>query len=146
MRLSENDKKWLISRFGGNIKFDEPMAKHTSLRVGGPAEVFAIPDTLEELMALVEWAWKKEICYLAVGSGTNLLVPDNGVSGVILLLTRCLNTIACSGKDNGGEWVTAGAGVKLAAFCRYAIENGLSVAFATISTSLNLSGKTMLPM
>ncbi|HIJ54789.1 MAG TPA: UDP-N-acetylmuramate dehydrogenase [Deltaproteobacteria bacterium] len=126
MRLSEDDKNWLTTRFEGSIKFDEPMSKHTSLRVGGPVEVFAIPDTLEELMVLVEWAWKKEIPYLTVGGGTNLLVTDNGVHGIILLLTHCLNKITSSGKDNGREWVTAAAGVKLAAFCRYAIENGLS--------------------
>ena len=126
MGLSEDDKNWLTTRFEGGIKFDEPMSKHTSLRVGGPVEVFAIPDTLEELMELVEWAWKKEIPYLTVGGGTNLLVTDRGVAGVILLLTHCLNKITRSGKDNGREWVTAAAGVKLAAFCRYAIENGLS--------------------
>jgi len=126
MRLSEDDKKWLITRFEGGIKFDEPMRKHTSLRVGGPAEVFAIPETLEELMVLVEWAWKKEIPYLTVGGGTNLLITDNGVNGFILLLTRCLNKITRSGKDNGREWVTVAAGVKLATFCRYAIEKGLS--------------------
>ena len=126
MRLREDEKKWLITRFGSSITFDEPMANHTSLRVGGPAEVFAVPDTPEELMELVEWTWKKGISYWVVGNGTNLLVPDTGVNGVILLLTRCLNAITSSGKDNGGEWVTAGAGVKLAAFCRYAVENGLS--------------------
>lgn len=126
MRLSEDDKNWLTTRFEGGIKFDEPMSKHTSLRVGGPAEVFANPDTLEELMVVVEWAWEKGIPYLTVGGGTNLLVTDDGVNGVILLLTRCLNKITRSGKDNGREWVTAGAGVKLAAFCRYAVENGLS--------------------
>ena len=144
MRLSVEDKKWLANRFEGSVRFDEPMSKHTSLRVGGPVDVFAIPDTLEELTVLVEWAWKKEIPYLTVGSGTNLLVTDNGVHGVILLLTRCLNEITRSPERKDQERVTAAAGVRLPAFCRYAIENGLSGTHFALGIPGTIGGAIMM--
>ena len=126
MPLSVEDKNWLAHRFAGSIRFNEPMSKHTSLRVGGPVDVFAVPGTVEELTVLVEWTWKKKIPYLTIGGGTNLLVTDSGVDGVILLLTRCLTEITRNREQNDHVRVTAAAGVRLPALCRYAIENGLS--------------------
>ncbi len=68
MRIDAVSRNWLTKKFGANVCFDEPMARHTSLRVGGPAEAFIAPNSFERLVELVEWSFKKKnsIC----GCGT----------------------------------------------------------------------------
>ena len=125
MALDSDSKKWLKSRFHNNVKFDEPMSKHTSLRVGGPAEAFVAPENIEVLKVLVTWSWQKKIPYLIIGNGTNLLVKDSGINGVVIVLTKCLKTI--SQTDINTDWVivTAMAGVRMQTLCSFALERGL---------------------
>lgn len=125
MALDSDSIKWLKSRFHNNVKFDEPMSKHTSLRVGGPAEAFVDPENIEALKALVTWSWQKKIPYLIIGNGTNLLVKDSGINGVVIVLTKCLKTI--SQTDISTDWVivTAMAGARLQTLCSFAMERGL---------------------
>ncbi len=125
MALDSNSIKWLKSRFSNNVKFDEPMSKHTSLRVGGPAQAFVAPENIEILKTLVKWSWEKNIPYLIIGNGTNLLVKDSGINGVVIVLTKCLKTI--SQTDINTDWiiVTAMAGVRMQTFCSFALERGL---------------------
>jgi len=125
MALDSDSRKWLKSRFHNNVKFDEAMSKHTSLRVGGPAEAFVDPENIEALKALVTWSWQKKIPYLIIGNGTNLLVKDSGINGVVIVLTKCLKTI--SQTDINTDWVivTAMAGVRMQTLCSFALERGL---------------------
>jgi len=125
MALDSHSIKWLKSRFHNNVKFDEPMSKHTSLRVGGPAEAFVDPENIEALKALVTWSWQKKIPYLIIGNGTNLLVKDSGINGVVIVLTKCLKTI--SQTDINTDWVivTAMAGARMQTLCSFALERGL---------------------
>ena len=125
MALDSDSIKWLKSRFGGNVKFDEPMSKHTSLRVGGPAEAFVAPENIEALKALVTWLWHKKIPYLILGNGTNLLVKDNGITGVVIVLTQCLNTISQTDRNSRGIIVTAMAGAHMKTLCSFALRKGL---------------------
>ena len=125
MALDSDSKKWLKSRFHNNVKFDEPMSKHTSLRVGGPAEAFVAPANIELLKALATWSWQKKIPYLIIGNGTNLLVKDSGINGVVIVLTKCPKTI--SQTDINTDWVivTAMAGVSMQTLCSFALGRGL---------------------
>ena len=125
MALDSDSIKWLKSRFSNNVKFDEPMSKHTSLRVGGPAQAFVSPENIDILKALVKWSWQKNIPYLIIGNGTNLLVKDSGINGVVIVLTKCLKTI--SQTDINTDWiiVTAMAGVRMQTLCSFALERGL---------------------
>ena len=91
--LDSDSIKWLESRFKHNVKFGEPMSRHTSLRVGGPAEAFATPENVEDLEALVKWSWDRGLSYLIIGKGTNLLVKDNGIHGIVIVVTKCLEKI-----------------------------------------------------
>src|SRR5438045_3155308 len=70
------------------IKRDEPMAKHTTLRVGGPADVYVEPATEEDLAAVVKCCGERGIKFVVVGRGSNLLVRDGGFRGVILCLAH----------------------------------------------------------
>ncbi len=125
MALDHDSIKWLASHFGGNVKFDEPMSRHTSLRVGGPAEAFVIPENIEDLKGLIKWSWQKKIPYLIIGDGTNLLVKDSGINGIVVVLTKCLKTITQTGTGTDGVIVTAMAGARLRNLCSFALERGL---------------------
>lgn len=67
--------------------FNESMANHTSFRVGGPADVVVLPDSEEELIRSVDVLRASRIPYHVIGRGTNLLVSDSGIRGVVILLT-----------------------------------------------------------
>jgi UDP-N-acetylmuramate dehydrogenase len=126
MTLNHEAREWLKKVFGGNVKFDEPMSRHTSLRVGGPAEAFVVPESLEALEALITWSRENQLPFLIIGDGTNLLVKDGGISGVVIVLTECLKAITQTGVESGKVFVTAMAGARMRALCAFALERGLA--------------------
>lgn len=67
-----------------NVKYNEPMSKHTSFRVGGNADIFAIVDSEEKLTKVIEIAKKSSMPVTIVGNGTNLLVKDGGIRGLVI--------------------------------------------------------------
>ncbi len=73
------------------LRLNEPMAKHTSFRIGGPAEVMAFPKSREELSALLKTSALLDCKIAILGAGTNILAPDAGVSGLVICLKDCLN-------------------------------------------------------
>jgi len=123
--LDSDSIKWLESRFKHNVKFGEPMSRHTSLRVGGPAEAFVTPENVEDLEALVKWSWDRRLSCLIIGKGTNLLVKDNGIHGIAIALTKCLKKIDQTNTNTDGVIVTAMAGANLKTLCAYALKHGL---------------------
>jgi UDP-N-acetylenolpyruvoylglucosamine reductase len=75
------------------VQRDYPLARLTTIRTGGPAELFARAGTIEELEGLLAWAAAEQLQVGVVGSGSNLLVADEGVPGLVLKLDRTLSTI-----------------------------------------------------
>jgi UDP-N-acetylmuramate dehydrogenase len=125
MALDSHSIKWLESRFGNNVKFGEPMSRHTSLRVGGPAEAFVTPETVEDLQTLVKWTWDNRLSSLVIGGGTNLLVKETGIPGIVIVLTKCLKTIDQTDAKADVVIITAMAGARLKTLCSYALKRGL---------------------
>ncbi len=123
--LNPDSKKWLTKLFGKNVKFNEPMSRHTSLRVGGPAWAFVTPESFEKLSELIRWSKKKGIYCMVIGGGTNLLVKDGGIKGIVVILKKCLDGIARTGNGKDSVIVTAMAGTRLQTLCSFAIDNGL---------------------
>ena len=76
----------------GEIRLNEPMSKHTSWRVGGPAETFFIPDSIEDLSEFLA-KLHREVPVFWFGVGSNLLVRDGGIPGVVISASRILRTI-----------------------------------------------------
>lgn len=74
------------------IRSQEPLANHTSFRIGGPAEWFAEPATLEELAHILRQAWRLGLPVSVLGGGTNTLAPDRGIRGLVLHLGRQFRT------------------------------------------------------
>ena len=118
-------KERLSERFGEQIRFDEPMSEHTSLEVGGPADIFAVPNTRDELLKLIACSEENSIPCLVIGDGTNLLVRDGGIRGMVIVLTACLKDIVLVDEDARGVRVRAMAGARMHTLCSFAIDNGL---------------------
>jgi UDP-N-acetylmuramate dehydrogenase len=105
----------------GTLLFDEPMALHTALKVGGPADYFAVPADLAELQRLVTVLVASDIPYLLIGGGYNLLVRDGGFRGVVISLEAL-----CSIDSTGDSLIIAGAGASNRALADYALKHSLS--------------------
>ncbi len=102
------------------IRRDEPMARHTTMGVGGLADWFVSPETEAEAAALVSRLFAVGVPYFILGGGANLLVRDKGIRGVVIATNRL------SGVDISENTVTALAGTSTVAVARAAYEAGLS--------------------
>lgn len=100
----------------------EPLAPHTWFALGGPAEFFAVPRTIDELAALVQRARDEEIPIRLLGGGSNILVNDQGVPGVVVQLSAPV----FSGIEVAGTRVKAGAGAKLGHVVSTSVREGLA--------------------
>ncbi|MBQ9096774.1 MAG: UDP-N-acetylmuramate dehydrogenase [Clostridia bacterium] len=91
-----------------NVKLNEPMAKHTTFKIGGAADIFVTPETKEDLIGIIEFCKEENIPVTVVGNGSNLLVSDDGIDGVVIC-TEKINYVNLE-KDI----ITSGAGAFLA--------------------------------
>jgi UDP-N-acetylmuramate dehydrogenase len=103
------------------VEHDYPLARLTTVRTGGPAELFARAGTLERLEELVRWANAEDIEVGVVGSGSNLLVADQGVRGLVVKLDKDLTQIELEGTR-----IECGGGARLPAVAARAAQAGLS--------------------
>ena len=102
------------------IHFDEPLDKHTTFRVGGPADYFIEVASAEEIAELLRYFYLIEKPFYVIGNGSNLLVSDKGYSGVILSLCKNMSGISLE-----GDQIRAGGGAMLSSVARLAAENSL---------------------
>ena len=109
------------SELRGRVLFDEPMALHTSLKVGGPADCYAIPADLDDLRILVTFLVERKVPYLPVGGGFNLLVRDGGFRGVTISLEE-LNKLGYTCPDV----LEAESGVVNRDLVNFALDKGLA--------------------
>ena len=100
---------------------NEPMKAHCSFRIGGPADVFVEPESEQTLCALWRWLTERDAPVTVIGNGTNLLVHDEGVRGVVVRLGERFSAIS---REN--ERIYACAGVTLAHLATAAKEHGLA--------------------
>ncbi len=103
-------------------KIDEPMSKRTSFKIGGPADVFVCVQTRDELKTVIELTKQNNIPLTVVGNGSNLLVSDKGIRGVVVALDGDFCSLQCIGKNK----IVAGAGTMLSHLCQFAHGNSLT--------------------
>lgn len=105
----------------GVVRTHEPLARHTTIRIGGPARLFAAPEGEEALGRALAWVCAQGLDWRVLGLGSNLLCPDAGFDGLVLSLEA-----ACAGVRFTGPLVEVGAGVHLAPLVAAAAARGLS--------------------
>ncbi|MBR3515566.1 MAG: UDP-N-acetylmuramate dehydrogenase [Lachnospiraceae bacterium] len=110
-----------LKKYSDDVRRDEPMRKHTTFRVGGPADFFVSVKNKDALVEVLSFLHENKVPYFLLGNGSNLLVSDAGYRGVILQLTDELAQIAFD-----GETVRAGAGLQLMRLAAQAAERSLS--------------------
>lgn len=104
-----------------NIRLQEPMAGHTTFRIGGPADCFLQPENREQLMQVLHYLKEVGIPYFVLGNGSNLLVNDTGFGGVMIQIGTKMSHVHVSGNR-----LTAMAGASMAQVAKAALEHGLT--------------------
>jgi UDP-N-acetylmuramate dehydrogenase len=105
----------MLGEIRGEVRFKEPLSFHTSLRVGGSADIFVVPQNVDDIRHALQFAERDQLAVTVVGGGNNLVVRDRGVRGVTLKLEGCLGRA-----EFHGEEALAGAGVGLSGLIREA--------------------------
>ena len=104
------------------MRMEEPLALHTSFKIGGPCEVMAFPRTIQELSALLRWAHEQEVQPAVLGSGTNVLASDAGRRGLVICTRGCLDGL----EQVNDTHIRVLAGVSMARAALFAANLGLS--------------------
>ena len=105
-----------------DLKINEPMARHTSFKIGGGAEVMAFPKTAEELSAVLKASVLLDAKPAILGAGTNVLAPDGGIPGLVICLKDCLDGMELL----EGNRIRVAAGVTMTRAAVFAANHGLS--------------------
>lgn len=106
-----------------NIKLDEPMSKHTSFKTGGNAEFYLLINTENQIKRLLSYSKENDIDLYIIGNGSNLLVSDKGIKGIVARITFEDLLIA---EDEGDIIVKAGAGIKVMALAQLLKSKGIT--------------------
>lgn len=110
----------LNEEFCGEIRCDELMVSHTSWRIGGPAQLFLIPQDKKDLQTLLQVLERFQVPWMVLGNGTNLLVKDGGIVGAVISLERFVSIeLKILGR------IQVDAGVSLSKLIQHAAVNGL---------------------
>ncbi|WP_300667940.1 UDP-N-acetylmuramate dehydrogenase [Desulfoluna sp.] len=121
----------LSALYHGVLRKEEPMARHTSFRLGGPCDLYLEPESLDDLRIAVAFLTQQGVPLTVVGDGTNLLVRDGGIQGTVLSLGTMDSAIE-EDRQKNSVFLTVPAGVKTQHLCRFAAVKGLlGLNFAT---------------
>ena len=106
---------------GENVRRQEPMSLHTTFRIGGPADLFVMPGSIQAVAESIRICKETQTPYAVIGNGSNLLVSDAGYRGVIIQIGRNLNQIT-----GNGEEIRAQAGAMLSVIAKTALLESLT--------------------
>ena len=112
-----------LTSFAGaeRVRQDQPMDRYTSFRIGGPADILFLPETAEEIIMAQALANEADVPVTIVGCGSNLLVSDEGIRGLVILLGKPFSRIEVE-----GNIIRAQAGARMSALANAALNNGLA--------------------
>jgi UDP-N-acetylmuramate dehydrogenase len=105
----------------GQVLEQESMKKHTSFRIGGPADLFVLPETFEQTAQIVRICRENQAPFYVIGNGSNLLVSDQGYHGVVIQIYKNLSEVGVE-----GDTITAQAGAMLSVIAKRALEHSLT--------------------
>ena len=121
-RISELKERLLEQIPAYEIFSEEPMSKHTSFRIGGPAELMVFPRNIEELSQVMKTAHEMEIKPYILGGGTNVLAPDEGLRGLVIVTKDALIGLRLLDETH----ISAMSGMTLAKTAMFAAQDNLS--------------------
>ena len=104
-----------------SIKYNEPMKKHTTMKVGGPCDCMVEPSSIEEIQKVLEYVKENNIKYYIIGNGSNLLVKDEGVHALVIKIASKFSSV-----EVNGEHIKAYSGCSVPKLAQIAKENSLS--------------------
>ena len=119
-----SDLKEILGGLGCEVSFEEYLSAHTTFQVGGPADALALPKDEGELLELLERCRLGGLPVTVLGGGANTLVRDGGVRGVVISLARGFRSLTLREETKDRALMEAGAGVKIPALVRFAVEGG----------------------
>lgn len=105
----------------GKVKRNEPLSQHTTIKIGGPADLFIEPSTVENLKKVMGVIKKNELPWRAIGRGSNLLVSDKGIEGAVIKLGLGIDSLAINEAE-----ITVGGGHSLVSLATHISKKGLS--------------------
>lgn len=106
---------------GENVRRQEPMSLHTTFRIGGPADLFVTPGSIQAVADSIRICKETQTPYAVIGNGSNLLVSDTGYRGVIIQIGRNLNQVLVNGEE-----IRAQAGAMLSVIAKTALSESLT--------------------
>lgn len=109
MSLTPALRSGLESRLKSEVRFEEPLARYSTYRIGGPARAVVLPQTVADVVAATTFAREQGISWLALGLGSNLLISDRGFDGIVIRIGKGLDRVERSGPE-GHLW-SVGAGL-----------------------------------
>lgn len=112
-----------LQAIGCEVLCSEPMSRHTTFRIGGPADYFLTVHTQQELSRTLALLAEQGVPYMMLGRGSNLLVSDRGIRGAVICLAGEFKEITLC---NDGVTLRCGAGVSLMSLCKFAAQHSLS--------------------
>ena len=113
--------KQKLLQAGIPFRENEPLAAHCTFKIGGPAQLFVQPQTEQQLCSAIALCKEQAVRYYLLGNGSNILFADEGYDGAVLDISSMQDAVEVHGTQ-----LTAGAGVRLSALCKTALEHGLS--------------------
>ena len=118
--------KELKKNFPGVCKFNEPLSKHTTFKIGGPAALWVVPKNIEALQSLIMLINKHKVPFFVLGKGSNVLIKDGGFLGVVISLnSNDYKNIGKENLDKGAVLVDAGSSVELRHLLDFCLKNSL---------------------
>jgi UDP-N-acetylmuramate dehydrogenase len=121
--LDDADRTALAAAFGDRVRFDEPLAPHTWWRIGGPADALVTAESDADIATLLPLAFKRKLPWFVLGSGSNLLVGDGGIRGIVVKLAGSYNAIDVT-DDDARVYVAAGGAAAMPALTAQAASRG----------------------
>ena len=124
----------LAARFGDRLLRDEPLARHTAARLGGPADALVTAKTLDEFLFALRFAWERGVAYRILGGGANVLAADAGFRGLVVVNRADALAIEADGR------VRAESGLSLSTLARRCMARGLGGLQWAVSVPGTLGG------
>ncbi len=130
--MDEKIQKFFLRTYPGKIKINEPLGRYTTFKIGGPADLFFDARTTEELTEIVTAARKLSLPVFVLGGGTNILIGDKGIRGMVVknntstIVTRGARGEVIGGKSYSRVYVEADSGVLINKLVRVTVDEGLA--------------------